>query len=191
MSNADVTAETELQPTLKTRRVVTGHDADGRSIILSDAPCTATTAMFHADFVVNEAWQLRQLPADNGDFVDPCGAIELEPPAAGNVFRIVQFPPDSHYMDAVDPSGGFSALGESGAASVVQDHEGHPLAHATNTVDYIVVIQGEIYAVLDKTETLLRQGDVLIQRGTSHAWSNRSDKVCIIAAIQNGANPLA
>jgi quercetin dioxygenase-like cupin family protein len=59
----------------------------------------------------------------------------------------------------------------------------HPLMHRTDTVDYGIVLSGEIYLVLDKQETLLKAGDVVVQRGTNHAWSNRSDKPCRMAFI--------
>ena len=57
------------------------------------------------------------------------------------------------------------------------------MMHATDTVDYIIVLKGEIYAILDKGETLLRQGDVLVQRGTNHSWSVRGTEACIVAAV--------
>lgn len=181
-----------FNPTLKTRRVVTGHDADGKSTILSDGTCAVSVAIWHDDFTVTDAWRVRNLPTDNGTFIEPCTAMELEASATGNVCRIVQFPPDSAYLEGVDVARGFGELGTTGsAAEAGYDGAPHPLMHRTNTVDYIIVISGEVYAVMERGEVLLRQGDVLIQRGTNHAWSNRSDKPCIIAAILNGAEPLA
>jgi hypothetical protein len=67
---------------------------------------------------------------------------------------------------------------------------GDPMMHITSTVDYIIVLEGEIYAVMDKGETLLKQGDVLVQRGTNHSWHNRSDQPCIIAAVLVSADPV-
>jgi mannose-6-phosphate isomerase-like protein (cupin superfamily) len=178
-------------PTLKTRRVVTGHDAAGRSIILSDADCRISVAIWHDDFVVTDAWRVPGLPADNSTFAEPCTGMELEGSPSGNVVRIVQFPPDGDYLDGIDVTGGFGELGSTGSAAEA-GYAGapHPLMHRTSTVDYIIVISGEVYAVMEDGEVLLRQGDVLIQRGTNHAWSNRSDKPCLIAAILNGALPL-
>jgi quercetin dioxygenase-like cupin family protein len=63
------------------------------------------------------------------------------------------------------------------------------MMHATATVDYIIVLRGEIWAILDKGETLLKQGDVLIQRGTNHSWSVRTRRPCVIAAVLVGAKP--
>lgn len=178
-------------PTLKTRRVVTGHDADGRSVILSDGICPVSVAIWHDDFVVTDAWRVSSLPADNGAFVEPCVKMELEAAPTGNVVRIVQFPPDRAYLKDVNVSSGFDALGSTGSIAEA-GYEGapHPLMHQTRTVDYIIVISGEVYAVMERGEVLLRQGDVMIQRGTNHAWSNRSDRPCMIVAVLNGAVPL-
>jgi uncharacterized cupin superfamily protein len=65
----------------------------------------------------------------------------------------------------------------------------HVLFHTTDTVDYAIVLEGEIWAVLDDDEVLMQQGDVLVQRGTGHAWSNRSDKYCRVAFILVDAEP--
>lgn len=179
-------------PTLKTRRVVTGHDAEGRSTILSDGPCPVGVAIWHDDFCVVDAWRVDRLPTSNATFKEPCTQMELEAAATGNVVRLVQFPPDREYLEGVNVSHGFGELGSTGSVAEA-GYEGapHPLMHQTKTVDYIIVISGEIYAVMEKGEVLLRQGDVLIQRGTNHAWSNRSDRPCLIAAILNGAEPLS
>jgi gentisate 1,2-dioxygenase len=64
------------------------------------------------------------------------------------------------------------------------------MMHTTATVDYIIVLQGEIYAIMDTEETLLKTGDILIQRGTNHSWSVRGTEPCIVAAILIGAKPL-
>jgi len=176
----------------KTRRVVTGHNEAGKSCIAIDETCPKLTKLWHEDFTIEDVWRSHELPADNLDQCDPCeGTSELEPAPNGNVVRIVNFPPDADYIDDMDAASGFRALGESGAASMQQDESApHPLMHQTNTVDYIIVISGEIYAVLESGEALLREGDVLVQRGTNHAWSNRSNKICKIVAILNGAKPL-
>ena len=64
------------------------------------------------------------------------------------------------------------------------------MMHATATVDYIIVLKGEIYALMDEGETLLKAGDILIQRGTNHSWSVRGNEPCIVAAVLVGANPV-
>ncbi|MGE8430928.1 MAG: cupin domain-containing protein [Sphingobacterium sp.] len=64
----------------------------------------------------------------------------------------------------------------------------HPLMHQTASLDYIVILSGEIYLITDTEETLLQAGDIVIQRGTNHAWSNRSDQMCLQLAILIDAN---
>ena len=76
------------------------------------------------------------------------------------------------------------------AHALVEDNPRHPGMHRTDTVDYAVVVSGEIWAVMDEGETLLRAGDCLVQRGTSHAWSNRSDRPCRVAFVLVSARPL-
>lgn len=184
-------AQSDIKPGLKTRRVVTGLDKDGRSIILNDDNCAVSVAIHHPDNVVTDAWRVDSLPAENGDYIDPISAVELEPAPGGNVVRIVSFAPESQWLAGADIGSGFAQLGDSGTKSTAAyESAPHPTMHQTDTLDYIIVIKGEVYAVLEKEETLLKAGDVLIQRGTNHAWSNRSTEPCIVAAILNGAKPL-
>ena len=179
-------------PALVTRRVVTGHDANGRSIIASDGPSPVNVAIFHPDFVLNEVWLSPSLPADNLAEGEPCSNAELEPGKQGNIMRIFHIPPDAEYMDTLDVAAGFAELGESGmSASTGKGDSPHPLMHRTSTVDYIIVLFGEIHLILDENETLLRPGDVVIQRGTNHAWSNRGKAPCTIAAVLNAAQSIA
>jgi quercetin dioxygenase-like cupin family protein len=64
------------------------------------------------------------------------------------------------------------------------------MMHKTSTVDYIIVLKGEIHAVMEKGETLLRAGDILVQRGTNHSWSVRGNEPCIVAAVLVSAQPV-
>src|SRR5262249_46310491 len=115
------------------------------------------------------------------------GRIKLEPPAEGTILRIVEFPPDSKWRKSADARKAFASIGAGGAP----DHDSaDAMMHATATVDYIIVLKGEIWAILDKGEKLLKQGDVLIQRGTNHSWSVRTKGSCIVAAVLVGAKPL-
>jgi quercetin dioxygenase-like cupin family protein len=95
---------------------------------------------------------------------------------------VVDFPPSSR----VAPTPG-SAL--AGVHHSEERSARHPGFHQTDTVDYAIVLEGEVWAVLDEAETLLKAGDVLIQRGTYHAWDNRSDDVCRIAFVLIDAAP--
>jgi mannose-6-phosphate isomerase-like protein (cupin superfamily) len=167
------------------RRIITGHDATGRSTILSDAPSPHVVTMPGTDdFACTDLWKTYRAPADNSGSEDACKLpITLAPPSTGSVFRIVQFPPDAQYLDKWKREDAFAALGDSGAKAVAGTAERHEGMHRTDSTDYAIVIEGEIFAVLDETETLMRAGDVLVQRGTNHSWSNRSSAPCLVAFV--------
>ena len=111
----------------------------------------------------------------------------LEPPPKGAIFRIVEFPPD-RAPGGFDRKAAFAAMGAHHAMD--PDASRHPGMHKTDTVDFALVLAGEIWALMDEGETLLRAGDTLVQRGTNHAWSNRSDQPCLVAFILVSAAPL-
>ena len=105
--------------------------------------------------------------------------IGLLPPKNGSVFRVIKFPPEKDWIDDVDAEAAkssFASIGAEGASD--QGEPPHPLMHRTETVDYAICLQGEIYLVLDDSEVLMKTGDTCVQRGTNHAWSNRSDADC-------------
>ncbi|HKY81170.1 MAG TPA: cupin domain-containing protein [Sphingobium sp.] len=80
-------------------------------------------------------------------------------------------------------------MGKSGADALLKGETRHPFMHRTRSVDYAIVLSGEIWAVLDEGETLMRAGDVLIQRATNHAWANRSEAQCVMAFVLVDAGP--
>jgi len=174
------------------RRIITGHDSQGRSTILQDGPSPHSMTLAGVDtFGVTDLWKTQTAPADNESDEDPCqGAIVLAPPPGGTVFRVVEFPPDKEYVGKWKREEAFASMGESGAHAVDQSTARHEGMHKTSSVDYAFVFEGEIWAVLDQTETLMRAGDVLIQRGTNHAWSNRSDAPCIMGFVLVDAKPI-
>jgi hypothetical protein len=167
------------------RRIITGDDAAGRSTILQDAPSPHAMNMAGIDnFGVTDVWKTFGAPADLASDMDPCGSpITLAPPRNGTVFRIVEFPPDAAYLGTWNRHEAFASLGESGASAIDSSLSRHEGMHRTQTVDYAFVISGEIWAVLDTAEVLMRAGDVLIQRGTNHAWSNRSDASALVGFV--------
>ena len=174
----------------RVRRVLTGHDADGRSTIIADgqAPNMKEMPSFPG-LALTDLWETASAPADNGGHADAAARpIRLEPPKSGTIFRIVEFPPDSSRPKDSDGAAGFKAIG---AAHAQDKRSSDPMMHKTSTVDYIVVLKGEIYAVLEKGETLLRPGDVFIQRGTNHSWSVRGSEPCIVAVVLVNAGPLS
>jgi mannose-6-phosphate isomerase-like protein (cupin superfamily) len=174
----------------KIRRVVTGHDSQGRSVIASDESSPYALALSESPACgLTNLWVTDNAPANNSAAADAADRkVVLTPPKSGTIFRVVEFPPDAQLAGKVDRAAAFAAM----SASDAMDSKGarHPLMHKTSTVDYAIVMSGEIYAVLDEGETLLHAGDCLVQRGTNHAWSNRSDKPCLVAFILVDADPL-
>lgn len=170
------------------RRVVTGHDKDGRSVFVMDGKAPNVLEMASMPGVaLTDLWRTSTAPASNRGNADAArGKIRLEPPAEGTILRIVEFPPDTKWRKSADAAKAFASIGAGGAP----DHgSGDAMMHATATVDYIIVLKGEIWAILDKGEKLLKQGDILIQRGTNHSWSVRTKEPCVIAAVLIGATP--
>ncbi len=170
------------------RRVVTGHDRDGKSIFIVDGKAPNILEMKSMPGVaLTDLWRTTTSPALNSGNKDAAaGRIKLEPPGDGTILRIVEFPPDAAWRKTADAKAAFASIGAGGAP----DHEsGDPMMHTTATVDYIIVLKGEIYAILDKGEKLLKQGDILVQRGTNHSWSVRGEEPCVIAAILVSAKP--
>jgi naringenin degradation protein FdeH len=167
-------------------RIVTGHNAQGRSMIISDTwlPASSTPgAPLRVGF-----WLTDRAPASNRGNEDaaPGGVIDKTAPQhrGGSVFRISEIPPESSRPQ--NPQ----ELARRGVDVTPERSARHPGFHRTNTVDYAICLEGEIWAVLDENETLMKAGDVLIQRGTYHAWANRSDKPALMAFILLDAEPL-
>ena len=165
------------------RRVITGHDAQGRSVIVSDAPSPHVLELDGMPgLALINLWVTDRSPASNAGPADAADRpVVLEPPARGTIFRVVDFPPDTAMAGQVDRQKAFAAMGAGHAMD--QSAARHPGMHKTNTVDYALVLDGEIWAVMDEGETLLKAGDCLVQRGTNHAWSNRTDTPCRVVFI--------
>ena len=171
-----------------TRRVVTGHDEQGRAVVLFDGESPHTFVLDKAGGLrLTEIWETRSSPADNSGGRD-AGDHErrIGPVGGGSVFRIIVYPPDSVRLKTLAPESFFHGMGAKAAGAATRRHPG---MHRTDTVDYCVVLSGEIWAVLDEGEVLLRAGDCLVQRGTNHAWSNRTEQPCAIAFVLIAAKP--
>ena len=182
------TAGKSVKPRVqKVRRIVTGLDKKGRSIIASDKPSPHVMALQGIPtFGVTDIWRTAATPADLDESRDLCSVpTQLAPPKRGSVLRVVEFAPDRAWMKKIDSATAFASMGKSGSAALAHaaGSQRHAMMHATQTVDYAIVLKGEIWAVMDVGETKMQAGDVLIQRGTNHAWSNRSNKPCHVAFI--------
>jgi mannose-6-phosphate isomerase-like protein (cupin superfamily) len=164
------------------RRVVTGHDADGDAVIATDGPLpTVVELAAIPGTIFHEVWSTAATPVSIDNGPDPTiGPLCLPPPTDGTRIRFVDIPPDTEDFlkhGAARMKDAFSQVGDINASTVRPDSP-HPLMHRTETVDYGIVISGEITLVLEKGEANLKAGDVVIQRGTNHAWANRSGQPC-------------
>lgn len=168
------------------RRIVTGHNANGRSIILQDGPAPCCLQPDHSPNVLMcDLWELASFPPDNTDDRDTSlRPLKLSPPASGAIFRVVEFPPDSQRNWAARKQV-FAQYGEEHALG--EKEERHPGFHKTPSIDFAVVIEGEIVAMMEEGETLMKVGDTIVQRGTNHAWANRTDKPTRMVFIMIGA----
>ncbi len=167
------------------RRVVTGHDENGRAVVVSDAVATQFLERPSRPGVrLTNFWIERGSPAEYDGPTETCtGNFVLHPPPKGSTFRCVEFlPEDPEVMKTLD---GKAAFGEMGASANIVEGARHPFMHRTDSLDYAIVLSGEIWMMMDDKEDdlLLKTGDVVIQRGTNHAWSNRGKEPCVIAFV--------
>lgn len=167
----------------KFRRVVTGHDENGVATVISDEEASCILSRPNRPGVtLTNLWMNDKTPAAMELHDDPVtGPLILHPPKNGSVFRIVQFDPeDPEVLAKLD---GKSAFAEMGAGANIVENARHPFMHRTDSLDYTVVLSGEIYMMMDEDEYLLKVGDTVVQQGTNHAWSNRGTEPCLIAFI--------
>ena len=156
------------------RRVVTGHDASGKAVVLSDGPVpTVHGNPIRPGQLSFEVWKTHSTPVPIGA-VEPeptTGPRSLQPPPHGSLLRISVVPPESEETRKLTPEQARELFVKSGAKDASTFGRGgrHPMMHRTETVDYAVVLEGEITLLLDEGEVQLKAGDVVIQRGTSHA----------------------
>jgi naringenin degradation protein FdeH len=157
------------------RRVVTGH-RDGRAVVIYDGAAPNQKLRQASGLVSTLLWVTDESPADISGTDDRSQReIGVPPPPNGTIFRVVDFPPEegTRSRDAILREMG---VAEHGSAR----HHG---MHRTRSVDYAVVLEGEIDMLLDDSEVHLKAGDVLVQQGTNHAWVNRSRRPCRIAFV--------
>jgi uncharacterized cupin superfamily protein len=178
------------------RRIVTIDDAGGKSTAIADGP--APDVQFdpaRPGFSSARIWVTAATPVDIAHVAD---ALKLQaatmpngltPPPHGSVFRIVTFPPDDTWrgrVGAAEVAAHFRAIG-SPEASTYSAKAPHPYMQKTRTLDFCLILEGEITLVLDTEEVHLSAGDTVVQRGTNHAWSNRSNRPCTIAISSHDA----
>jgi hypothetical protein len=189
--------ETQPSPTAvsprvrKIRRIVTGYNTAGLSTIVSDAASPHVIAIRNVeDHAVTNLWQTFGTPESRPQGVEPFAPpFQLMPPAGGTTIRTVEFPPDDTWIHRADRREAFGSLGQSGSDAMHRDSGRHLMMHTTPTVDYAIVLEGELWAILEEGETKMCAGDVLIQRGTPHAWANRSDTRAVILFVLIDGTP--
>ena len=178
------------EPAKGVRRVVV-VDEDDRSKVISDGPTPdVRTDPARPGFASSRIWVTDRTPVPLKHGRDSLHRPHaLEPPPGGSVCRIVTFPPDASYRARVgsrEVAAYFAAMGSPGA-STYSPRAPHPYMQKTRTLDFCLVLEGEITLVLDTEEVHLEAGDTVVQRGTNHAWSNRSDRPCVVAMSSHDA----
>ena len=163
------------------RRVITGHDNQGRSIVLADGIAPAENMNpLRPGQRSTDVWKTSEMPVRSGreEPDTTLGPRDFVPPM-GTKIRIVDVPAETEEMRSLSAERAselFKLAGHSSSSSFGKSKR-HPLMHRTESIDYAVVLDGEMTMLLDVGEVQLKTGDVVIQRGTNHAWSNRSGKV--------------
>jgi mannose-6-phosphate isomerase-like protein (cupin superfamily) len=176
------------------RRVVTGHNETGKSVFVSDSEAPRVASIRGIpDLEMVEIWatdDIPTIPVGKGDPTVKMSSLVPEP--EGTRFRIGRFPPGRVFVQAIEEGFDLTAALQEyskkipGLAEATEAE--HPGMHTTDTIDYGVVISGEIWLELDDgAEVHLEQGDCVVQNGTRHAWRNRSSEPCVMAFAMVGA----
>jgi hypothetical protein len=166
--------------------VVTGHE-NGKAVVIGDGLAPNVKVREAAGGLVSTLlWMTRETPADISVTIDRADCvIGVAPPPSGSILRIVDFPPLGEGKGQLDNAEihremGLAPLGAPARSAFM---------HRTKSIDYAIVLSGEIDMLLDDSEVHLRAGDVLVQQGTNHAWENRSGETCRIAFVLIDAAP--
>jgi mannose-6-phosphate isomerase-like protein (cupin superfamily) len=172
------------------RRIVVVDEND-RSKAIADGPSPdVRTDPARPGFTSTRIWVTESTPVHLQGLRESLDLPHtLEPPAGGSVCRVVTFPPEQGYIGKISAKAVqeyFDAMGSPGASTYSKSAP-HPYMQKTRTLDFCMVIEGEITLVLDTEEVQLSAGDTVVQRGTNHAWSNRSTKPCVIAFSSHDA----
>jgi mannose-6-phosphate isomerase-like protein (cupin superfamily) len=161
------------------RRIVTGFNAAGKSTIVDNAEMPPG-AYGGADFWLTDASPAALL-ADGDPRPRP---PRLEPPCQGTLFRFFEIPPEDPTIPREQVDQHIARLfAATGASHCRVDTTRHPLMHTTQTIDYVVLLRGEVTLLMDDGEVALQPFDVVVQRGTNHSWVNRGKEPALLAAV--------
>lgn len=162
------------------RRVVTKLDESGKSVVMFDDQLRLSRPRPPNSNL--DLWATQKGPADFSWMEDRAKLIKgFSPPKGGTSLRVVEFPPVAPGIEKLDINTIMKMVGADVPAKGRPSR--HPLMHRTRTVDYAIVLSGEISMMLDETEVLLKAGDFVIQQATNHAWINRGKVPCRIAFV--------
>ena len=165
------------------RRIITGHNQHGKSIITLDGPPARSIGEDVGGLF--EVWNTDGSDIISTDEIDRADEdILLSPPSGGTKFRYFQINPlPEGVPDAMMQEIAADAFEKIGAAHHRVDTKKHPAMHKTETIDYIILLQGDITLILDEEEIDLKPFDVVVQRGTNHAWVNNGDEPALLIAV--------
>lgn len=169
------------------RRVVTGHDKNGKAIVISDgfAPVVNTSPL-RPGYRSTDVWKTTAMPIPIApEEPDPTLGPKQFVPPMGTKMRISELPPEPEAPRSMTPEQARELFAGAGHGPSLGFGQGkrHPMMHRTQSVDYAIVLEGEVTMVMDDVDVLLKAGDVVVQRGTNHAWTNRSGKMARILFI--------
>ena len=165
------------------RRIITGHDKNGKSIITLDGPPARSIGEDVGGLF--ELWNTDGNQVISSDMVDRADdEIILSPPRGGTKFRYFQINPlPKGVPDKILQEIAADAFEKVGAAHHRVDTTKHPAMHKTETVDYIILLKGDVTLILDEEEVDLKPFDVVVQRGTNHAWVNNGTEPALLIAV--------
>ncbi|APC91585.1 MULTISPECIES: cupin domain-containing protein [Francisella] len=173
------------------RRIITSTNQQGKSYIMEDSTVSNvqiplanidSNLKFHNLWVTNEMPVKINLQREEDPTKDVY--VSTSPQKNGSMFRIVDYPPEHKLIDTVRNFSKEELEKFEKQVGVKLDYEAnHPFMHSTKSIDFGIVLSGEIYLILDEEEVFLKAGDVVIQRGTNHSWANRSDNICQMAYV--------
>jgi len=165
------------------RRIVTGHNAAGKAVVLfNDHAPNATPLNGWPGAGVTEIWVTDEMPVSNDGSMDrSMRPMRHDPTPSGTIFRVVEIPPESAGTK-IDASANYGQLGSTHQPSAA-DSAKQPTMHKTDSIDYLVVISSSMHMLMEEGEVELHAGDCIVQRTTNHAGVNRSGKPCLLAAV--------
>ena len=165
------------------RRIITGHNAEGKSVITIDGP--PARSLSENEGGLYELWNTDGNEINTLDDIDRADSeVLLSPPVGGTKFRYFQINPTPEGVPAdLIEAATAAAFEKMGAAHHRIDTTRHPAMHKTKTIDYIILLKGDVTLLLDEEEVDLKPFDVVVQRGTNHAWVNNGSETALFIAV--------